>query len=166
MFIFFQSLCFILLFNSCIFFKLNSLKDTKSNGIIFKAPTSPYVKIKKTTMDAQWENTKNKNILSFFSNCSSSYNFTTLNQLQTELLTDLKDFYIIKKKISLHQKKQAHYLYLNKWLTNTHVISMHLFLFKKETCFYVLNFLNPLVKKNTHKNIPEFNKFIKEFKAP
>ena len=163
---FFQFLYLILFFNSCVSFNFDTLKDQKAKGVIFQAPSHSYEKTIKTGMDASWENKENNNTLSFFSNCSFATRVITLKQFQKELLAGLKTFHMMSQKETRHQGQKAYYSHLSQFNVKEQAMKMELFLFKKEKCFYVLNFLRPVLKKGHSDQIQVFENFIREFRAP
>lgn len=158
--------CVVLLFSSCVSFNFDSLKDQAAQGVFFQAPSAPYKEQIKEGMDASWENSKNNNILSFFSNCSFANQFTSLEQFQKELLSGLKDFRLVNQKKTSHQDQQAYHLYLNQLRMKKQNMSMEIFLFKKADCFYVLSFLLPNLQGSGSSQIQVFKNFIREFRAP
>ena len=87
-----QLLCVVFFFNSCVSFNFDSLKDQAAQGVVFQAPAAPYKEMVTEGMDVSWENPKNDNTLSFFSNCSFANQFISLEQFQKELLDGLKAF--------------------------------------------------------------------------
>ena len=159
-------LCFILFFSSCVSFNFDSLKDQTAQGVVFQAPSAPYKQTVKEGMDVAWENQKNNDTLSFFSNCSPATQFTSLKQFQKELLHGLKTFQLFNKKEVSHQNQEAYYLYLNQFKNKKKSARLDLFLFKKANCFYVLSFLMSTLKKYTTNRTQVFKNFIREFRAP
>ena len=142
-------------------------KSTSAKGVTFQAPPKPYKRTHKKNWDVFWNHPKNQNSISFFSNCSNSVAFTSLPQLKQELLNDLKNFTVILKKKQNHQLQPAYYLQI-KEMTKTSTqkkLYMEMFIFKKQTCFYVLNLLVPNSKFIT-KARTTFRQFIQEFRAP
>lgn len=164
--VFLPLLCCFLFFSSCVSFNFDSLKDQPAQGVVFKAPSPPYKRAVKKGMDASWENQKNNNTLSFFSNCSPATQFTFLEQFQKELLDGLKTFRLIDKKETSHQTQKAYYLYLNQFKVKRKTVSLNLFLFKKANCFYVLSFLTSSLGKHIANQTQVFKNFIREFRAP
>ncbi len=159
------AVCFVLLFGSCVSFRINSLRDRKAEKVEFTPPPLPYKKAQHTNLDALWENAKNKSSLSFFSNCSSSLPFTSLKDLQENILSDLRSFYIFNREKKTHQGQPARYLKLTELNPKKRKKQIELFLFKKGSCFYVLNFIFPKQAKATvDKTI--FNNFINAFRVP
>ena len=163
-------LFFIVLCSSCISFNLNSLKDVAAEGVTFQPPPAPYKKVVKKGMDASWENPEEGSTVSFFSNCSSASQFTSLEQFQKELLDGLRAFHVLDKKETLHQNQKAYYLKLsqfkNKSSEKKETVNMELFLFKKANCFYALSFLLFVVDKSASNQTQVFKNFIQGFLAP
>ncbi len=157
---------FIIFFSSCISFNLDSLKDKKAKGIVFQPPPEPYQKVEKEEMDMAWENPENNSTLSFFSNCSRVTRFVPLKQFQKELLDGLKTFQVRSQKETEHQDQKAVYLLLSESGSGSQIMSMEIFLFKKEKCFYVLSFLKPLLKEYNIDQVSVFENFVKGFHAP
>ena len=143
---------------------LDSLKDQKAKGVVFKEPPSEYKKKSQKGLDVLWENPTDKSSLSFFSNCSEAHQFTSLGQFQSEILEGLRAFRIIRREQKIHQGQLAHQISLVK--TKKQKISLQLFLFKKEKCFYTLSFLIPETKTITLKQQQIFKDFIREFRGP
>ena len=157
----------IFFFNSCISFSFDSLKDKTAQDVTYQPPPELYKKVKKEGMDMAWENSENNNTLSFFSNCSRVTRFVPLKQFKNELLSGLKAFQVRNQTETLHQDQKAFYLLLDESNSNTQVMVMEMFLFKKANCFYVLSFLkSPSAEQNTTDPAPVFDNFIKGFQAP
>ena len=161
-----QLLCVVFFFNSCVSFNFDSLKDQTAQGVVFQAPSAPYKEMVKEGMDVSWENPKNNNTLSFFSNCSFAHQFISLKQFQKELLDGLKSFRLINQKQTIHQDQKAYHLYLSQLELKNQTIGMEIFLFKKEDCFYVLSFLASTVSGRGSRQVQIFKNFIREFRAP
>lgn len=155
-----------LICNSCISFDLSMLKDQTAKGVIFKAPPLPYKKIPKKGMDAFWQDQAEGNRLSFFSNCSSTTPFTSLEEFQKDILGGLKNFRVIYKNQTQHQSQKANYLKLRQLKTQDSKMIMELFLFKKAKCFYALSFLTAKSQTNISVQTPVFKNFRQEFRAP
>ncbi len=136
-----MSLFCIFFLSACVSISFDSLKDQKAKGVVFKEPVKPYEKTVKKGMDFAWENLENGQLLSFFSNCSSTDRFTSLKQFRKELLDGLKSFHILDEKEVYHQDQKAYRLNLTQIPAVPKAMSMYLFLFKKGDCFYALNFL-------------------------
>ena len=149
---------------SCISFDFGSLKDQRSRGLKFQPPPAPYKKVIKKGMDLAWENPKTGDTLSVFSNCSSAVEFSSLAHFQKELLEGLKKFRVVSQKEGLHQGLKARFLFLQLWPPSLKKMTMPLFLFKKQNCFYAVSFLN--VSSSAHDRQKVFEPFIKEFRAP
>ena len=164
--VFLHLFCIVFFFSSCVSFNFDSLKDKTAKGVVFQAPSAPYKEMIKEGMDFSWENPKNDNTLSFFSNCSFASQFVSLEQFQKELLEGLKSFRLIDQKQTVHQAQKAHHLYLSQFGSKKQTIDMEIFLFKKEDCFYVLSFLGSHLSKHESHQIQVFKKFIREFRAP
>ena len=159
---------FVFLLNSCISFDFDSLKDQKARGVIFQAPPPPYKQVTKKGMDFAWEHPKTGNTLSFFSNCSSAVEFTSLKPLKKDLLDGLKGFHLLSQSAGSHQGLPARRLFLKqKARSLRQKMSVTVFLFKKENCFYTVSFLAVLSSKAY---IPDrqkvFEDFVREFRAP
>ncbi len=158
---------FIFFLSSCVSFNVDSLKDQTARGVIFQAPPKPYRKIVKKGMDFAWENSENGHTISFFSNCSSSTQFTSIEQFQKELLEELKTFRILSQNEIRHQNQKARRLHLEQKSFEKKKMNIKLLLFKKEDCFYTLSFLtSSSSQKDTLDHQQEFENFIEEFRAP
>ena len=144
-------------------------KSTRARGVIYQAPSSPYQYVKKKSWDAFWSHPQYKHSIAFFSNCSRSVTLTDLVQLKKEILGDLKNFKVTYKKKQWHNKEPAYYLKLvesKKATSSTKKLTMELFIFKKRTCFYVLNLLASANASGTDQARKVFQEFIKEFRVP
>ena len=173
-------LCFFIscLFNSCISVDLSSLKDQTAREVVFQPPPPPYKKVSKKGMDLYWEHPAEGASLSFFSNCSDSAPFTPLARFQKELLAELKTFRVTGVEQTQHQNQKAVRLQLKQ--LRPKILNMDLFLFRKEKCFYALNFLMPAgsssrARPHIQPRAPSpsaqrprevFSNFIREFRAP
>ncbi|MDE0119971.1 MAG: hypothetical protein OXM55_08210 [Bdellovibrionales bacterium] len=131
----------IFFFSACVSISFDSLKDQKAKRVVFKEPVKPYEKTVKKGMDFAWENSENGDILSFFSNCSSTDRFTALKQFRKELLDGLKSFHVLDEKEVYHQDQKAYRLNLAQISSIPQAMNINLFIFKKGDCFYALNFL-------------------------
>lgn len=159
----FLALCF----TSCISFDFGSLKDQKASGVVFQPPPLPYKKVIKKGMDLAWENPKTGDTLSFFSNCSSAVEFSSVTHFQKELLEGLKKFRVSNQRKSLHQGLRARFISLKRLSSSSKKMNMRLFLFKKENCFYTVIFLTASSSKADFPDRQKvFEKFIREFRAP
>ncbi len=167
MFSMFLQLFFVVVFfGSCVSFNFDSLKDKTAKGVVFQAPPAPYKETVKEGMDFSWENPKNDDTLSFFSNCSFANQFVSLESFQKELLDGLNSFRLIDQNQTVHQGQKAYHLYLSQSGLKKQTIGMEIFLFKKEDCFYVLSFLKSHLSKPESHQVQVFKKFIREFRAP
>ena len=159
----FLALCF----TSCISFDFGSLKDQTASGVVFQPPSSPYKKVIKKGMDLAWENPKTGDTLSFFSNCSTAVEFSSVAHFQKELLDGLKKFRVLSQRRGLHQGLRARFVSLKQLSSSPEKMNMRLFLFKKENCFYAVSFLTvPSAKADSPGRQKVFEKFIREFRAP
>ena len=134
--------------------------------MVFIPPPPPYKKWAKKGVDAFWKAPKNGSILSFFSNCSSTAPFASLEQFQKDILEDLKRFRVIYRDKTQHQGQKARYLKLSQLGAENLKITVELFLFKKESCFYALSFLSHGTKNPLSFKTLVFKNFIQEFRAP
>ena len=174
---------------SCVSLNFKLPKDQKAKGVLFQPPPAPYKKVLKEGMDSAYENSQNKNVVAFFSNCSAVTPWTSLSAFQKDLLDSLPSFQVQTQTETTHQDQKAFKLYLNQTgyvkgaalsaSRSGHkdlehkpfnklnqpaqkVKSMSLFLFKKDKCFYALS----LVSASMGEDVQVFKNFIKEFKAP
>ncbi len=162
--------CFLCCFCvSCLSLNFNLPEDKKAKGVVFQPPPAPYGEVSREGMDSAYENSRNKNIIAFFSNCSSSASFSNLEEFQKDLLGGLKSFRIKNQTETLKENQKARYLHLQKSQTDKQKSQtdkqksqMRLFIFKKGMCFYALSFLN----RAGGGNEKVFSDFIRGFKAP
>ncbi len=154
-------------FTSCISFDFGSLTDQTASGVVFQPPPEPYKKVIKKGMDLAWENPKTGDTLSFFSNCSTAVEFSSVTDFQKELLDGLKKFRVSSQRSGLHQGLTARFVSLKRFFSSPEKMNMHLFLFKKENCFYTVSFLTVSSAKADFPNRQKvFETFIREFRAP
>ena len=149
---------------SCVSLHFKLPQDQKAEGVVFQTPPPPYQKTTKKGMDFAYENSQNKSIIAFFSNCSASTRWIALTEFQKDLLDSL-NFQVKTHRETTHQNQKAFRISLTKNQERAKGKApqqMELLLFKKETCFYALSFLHPHLTEG----LGDFTHFIKEFKAP
>ena len=98
---------------SCVSLNFKLPKDQKAKGVLFQPPPAPYKKVLKEGMDSAYENSQNKNVMAFFSNCSAVTPWTSLSAFQKDLLDSLPSFQVQTQTETTHQDQKAFKLYLN-----------------------------------------------------
>jgi hypothetical protein len=133
----------------------------KAEHVAFTAPKAPYQVISSANADVAWLSSKTGNTISFLSECESPAD-PSMKQIQNESLSVLNNLKVESDDEVPYNGRQA----LVSVATG-HVdgvpIKMKLVIFKKNNCNYTLSYAG--VEKNFSPELPEFNRFMQNFKA-
>lgn len=160
------SLSFLVLaafsFSACVSVKLPAPTNKKAEKVIFTAPKAPYQVISSGNADVAWLSGKTGNTISFLSECESPAD-ASMKQIQNESLSVLSNLKVESDEEVAYNGRQALVTVASGKVDGVPV-KMKLVIFKKNNCNYTLSYAG--VEKNFAPELPEFSRFMQNFKAP
>ena len=148
--------------SGCVSVGMNQTPTRHATGLQFEAPLSPYEKTSAKDVDGAWRNSKTGSFITFLSECSEASD-PTLESVRNEVIRGVTDVQIHRSETTTYQAREA---------LRTVVVgrvdgvssTVDLLIFKRNGCTYVLNLV--ALPQSYAPDLPPFDRFIREFKAP
>lgn len=128
----------------------------------FAPPQTPFVAIDQDNLRQAWQNPKNGNSISIFSNCNEKAD-PTLNLIQKDILSILENQKNEERVTRTFNQREA-LVTTTSGKLDGFPIKMKVLSFKKSHCSYSLNYT--ATPSSFSEDIQEFEKFILGFKVP
>lgn len=151
-----------LFFTGCVTVDVGSSKSEPAKNVDYTAPSAPFKPSTTKNSDKLWISAESGNSLSYLSDCGGSQE-PTLEQLENEALSSLVDLKILQtEKLDYNNREALKTLAEGK--IDGVKVKMSLLTLKKNNCNYTLIYGG--VAKNFDKELPQFQSFLKNFRAP
>lgn len=147
---------------SCISFKLGDAEPQKAINIAFKEPSSPFALTKNSEADQAWQSKSTGNIIAIISKCSKNSD-KPLNIAYQEIAKGFDRVDSDKQESIFFNGREALRGSFQGTIDGI-AMSMETLQFNKNQCFYQLTYSG--LSQNFKNELPHFEQFIKEFKAP
>ncbi|WP_413575972.1 hypothetical protein ACLVWU_16430 [Bdellovibrio sp. HCB290] len=151
-----------LLLGSCVSVELPSGKTKPAKDVEFSEPGSPYSSFKSKNADRAWQSSKTGNTISFLSECGSNAD-PSLQTLETESLSAINKLEILKTETKTFNGRESRQT-ISAGTIDGVPVALALVVFKKNGCNYTLSYGG--VEKQFNSELPVFEKFKADFKAP
>lgn len=160
-----QRLVFILIFFNAACVSVSLPKDNNRNtnpNVSYTEPKAPFSKHLSPGVDAAWKNDNTGSIISYLSDCSTTYD-PTLEAATDEVVQGILEQKVLKQNKISYQGREALQTQLRGRVDGVDS-SIDITVFKKNGCLYILNLVaSPLAIEGDRSF---FENFLKGFRAP
>lgn len=147
---------------SCVSIDLSENNVKKAQGMNFRPPESPFVKIESTDIDVGWRNDGNGNTITVVSDCENPYD-PSLQSIEDGVVSGLQELKKVETKKSMYNGRASRQSVFTGTVDGIPT-QVNLMIFKKNNCIYVLSYL--AVVQHYDQDKARFQQFLRGFEAP
>ena len=138
------------------------MNGKRAQGVIFKAPSSPFIKDEAADVDGAWKNQNTGNVISYLSDCKDPSD-PGLEHIVHGALSGLSEIVIEKMDSSRVQGRDARRVQASGKVDGV-PSKIDLLTFKRNTCIYIISYVG--VQDAFAADTKEYETFLRNFRAP